>query len=236
MGQDSTTHDLNGDGQVSLGDALELVDLIPGALLGDLNFDGVVNAADLTALNGGWGTAAGRSGGDIDGDGLVTEVDLMLMAGDWQAPPATSHGVLLARPQDRIPTPFSCQSVPAWDVRWGAGAGITYQLETSSNLVSWISLGSPVTGAGNTVRGLIEMPKLDQQGFLRLKGAHARQSGFASLPRFSADRLTWGAQAGGIFTIENWAPQDAVPPMVCGCPSLRFKSRRMETKIWWCPQ
>lgn len=210
MGQSSTTYDLNGDGQVSLGDALELVGLIPGALLGDLNFDGVVNAADLAALNGGWGTAAGRSGGDIDGDGLVTEVDLLLLAGDWQSPPATSHGVLLARPQDRIATPFSRQSVPVWDVSWTASAGVSYQLETSSNLVSWSSLGSPLAGAGNPVRRLVEMPVIGKQGFVRLKGADARQAGFAGSPQFNADRLTWAAQAGEIFAIENWAPQDAV--------------------------
>lgn len=47
---------------------------------GDLNFDGVVNAADLTILLNGWG-----SGGvsDIDGSGTTNAADLSILLSNW---------------------------------------------------------------------------------------------------------------------------------------------------------
>jgi len=46
---------------------------------GDLNFDGVVNAADLTILLNGWGS----SGADINGDGTTNAADLAVLLGNW---------------------------------------------------------------------------------------------------------------------------------------------------------
>lgn len=48
---------------------------------GDLNFDGTVNAADLTILLNGWGT--GASGGDINGDGNTDAADLAILLSNW---------------------------------------------------------------------------------------------------------------------------------------------------------
>lgn len=47
---------------------------------GDLNFDGVVNAADLTILLNGWG---GAGASDINGDGTTNAADLAVLLGNW---------------------------------------------------------------------------------------------------------------------------------------------------------
>ena len=47
----------------------------------DLNADGAVNASDLAALLGAWGTADPAA--DINGDGIVTASDLAAMLGAW---------------------------------------------------------------------------------------------------------------------------------------------------------
>ena len=47
---------------------------------GDLNGDGTVNAADLSALLGNWG---GSGTGDIDGDGSVGAADLSALLAAW---------------------------------------------------------------------------------------------------------------------------------------------------------
>jgi hypothetical protein len=47
---------------------------------GDLNFDGVVNAADLGILLNGWGSS-GLS--DINGDGTTNAADLAVMLSNW---------------------------------------------------------------------------------------------------------------------------------------------------------
>ncbi len=48
----------------------------------DLTGDGVVDAADLALLLGGWGPAAGGPA-DLDGDGAVGAADLALLLGAW---------------------------------------------------------------------------------------------------------------------------------------------------------
>lgn len=50
-------------------------------LLGDLNGDGAVNAADLALLLGAWGSAGGAA--DLDGDGSVGAGDLAILLGAW---------------------------------------------------------------------------------------------------------------------------------------------------------
>ncbi len=50
-------------------------------LIGDLNGDGVVGAADLAILLGAWDTAGPV--GDINGDGIVNSVDFALLLGSW---------------------------------------------------------------------------------------------------------------------------------------------------------
>ncbi|MFN9953355.1 MAG: GC-type dockerin domain-anchored protein, partial [bacterium] len=46
----------------------------------DLDGDGFVSAADLSALLGNWGNSGT---GDIDGDGFVNAADLSALLGAW---------------------------------------------------------------------------------------------------------------------------------------------------------
>ena len=48
---------------------------------GDLNADGIVNAADLGIVIGTWGTPGGQ--GDVNGDGIVNAADLGIVIGVW---------------------------------------------------------------------------------------------------------------------------------------------------------
>ena len=50
---------------------------------GDLNFDNIVNAADLSVMLGAWGTNDPTA--DIDSDGTVNAADLSLLLGAWGA-------------------------------------------------------------------------------------------------------------------------------------------------------
>ncbi len=50
------------------------------AILGDINNDGVVNAADLTTLLSNWGSAGL---GDLDGNGNVNAADLTILLSNW---------------------------------------------------------------------------------------------------------------------------------------------------------
>lgn len=54
----------------------------PAGVTGDLNGDGVVNAADLSALLSQWG---GSGSADLNGDGIVDAADLALLLAAWTA-------------------------------------------------------------------------------------------------------------------------------------------------------
>jgi CHRD domain len=56
------------------------LELPPPGVFGDLNGDGVVDAADLAILLGAWGTGGP---GDLDGNGTVDAADLALLLGAW---------------------------------------------------------------------------------------------------------------------------------------------------------
>lgn len=73
--------DMNGDLKINGDDVYELVCVILGAELNDVNLDGSGNSADRSIIEGNIDVAAdGRSWseGDIDGDGYVTEYDLLM--------------------------------------------------------------------------------------------------------------------------------------------------------------
>jgi hypothetical protein len=55
--------------------------MTPGAVLGDLNGDGMVDGADLTELLGAWGSNDPMA--DLDGNGLVDGGDLTILLGAW---------------------------------------------------------------------------------------------------------------------------------------------------------
>ena len=54
----------------------------PSVVVGDLNNDGVVDAADLTILLNQWGTAGTA---DLNNDGVVDAADLAILLGNWSA-------------------------------------------------------------------------------------------------------------------------------------------------------
>jgi choice-of-anchor B domain-containing protein len=53
----------------------------PAPLIGDLDGNGAVNAGDLAALLGAWGSAGGPA--DLDGDGIVAASDLTTLVANW---------------------------------------------------------------------------------------------------------------------------------------------------------
>ncbi len=55
-------------------------------MLGDFNFDGIVNAQDLSVFGGHWQQtiAGGASVGDFNNDGIVNALDLSIFGGNWQ--------------------------------------------------------------------------------------------------------------------------------------------------------
>ena len=55
------------------------------ACAGDINGDGVTNAADFTVLAGNFGGGPGltRAHGDLNGDGFVNAADFTILAGDF---------------------------------------------------------------------------------------------------------------------------------------------------------
>ncbi|MCP4833725.1 MAG: hypothetical protein GY895_03080 [Phycisphaera sp.] len=70
---------LTGDPADGFGALLGLGKSVP--CVGDINLDGIVNAADLGLLIGAWGNKGGAA--DLNGDGLVTAADLGLLIGGW---------------------------------------------------------------------------------------------------------------------------------------------------------
>ncbi len=72
--------DLNGDLIVDQRDLCKLVKTILGTSIGDVNLDGVVDAADVSIATANLGTAGGWARGDADGDGQITEADVQIIA------------------------------------------------------------------------------------------------------------------------------------------------------------
>jgi hypothetical protein len=64
---------------LNVGDGLFVISL-PSACVGDLDANGVVDAADLATLLGGWGNAGAT---DLDGSGITGAEDLALLLGAW---------------------------------------------------------------------------------------------------------------------------------------------------------
>jgi hypothetical protein len=60
---------------------LTLTQLGPNCCVGDLNSDGLVNAADLTTLLSAWGGS--NPVADLNGDGLVNALDIAALLGNW---------------------------------------------------------------------------------------------------------------------------------------------------------
>ena len=91
LGVSDSALDLDSSGVVDLGDRdawLSLAgesNISAGYLLGDLDFDGSVDATDLNRLGRNWTRtgALGYAGGDLDGDSLVGSTDLNALAQNW---------------------------------------------------------------------------------------------------------------------------------------------------------
>ncbi|MFO0830862.1 MAG: hypothetical protein U0637_03355 [Phycisphaerales bacterium] len=74
--------DVTGDRVIDCNDVTEVVTVILGTSINDLNLDGVVNAADAAIATGNLGTVnAVWSQGDVNCDGLVTQSDVDLITG-----------------------------------------------------------------------------------------------------------------------------------------------------------
>ncbi len=73
--------DLNGDMKVDIEDVRIIVEDILGTHFGDINLDGVVNAADIAIITAHLGQQGGWAQGDVDGDGWVTQCDLDIANG-----------------------------------------------------------------------------------------------------------------------------------------------------------
>ena len=74
--------DMNGDLVIDQADVVELVQTILGTSMGDVNLDGVKNAADASIITLNMGlTNASWQQGDLDGDGVVTASDMAVYQG-----------------------------------------------------------------------------------------------------------------------------------------------------------
>ncbi len=81
--------DMNGDMVIDIHDVEEIVQTILGTTMGDVNLDGVQNAADESIINANMGmTNAAWHNGDLDGDGVVTGIDLAIFQGGVRCGPA----------------------------------------------------------------------------------------------------------------------------------------------------
>ena len=112
-GDHNPRSDINNDGQVDLLDRDEwLVEAGTsiGAtpfLIGDTNFDGQVNAADLMALGINWqAQASGWENADFNADGIVDAKDLNEMGKNWQADLMRLPGETVNVP-NAVPEPMS---------------------------------------------------------------------------------------------------------------------------------
>ncbi len=68
--------DMNGDLVVDWNDVKELVQVILGTQIGDVDLSGSVSVADRAIAQGNLGNAGGWSMGDVTGDGQVTQADV----------------------------------------------------------------------------------------------------------------------------------------------------------------
>jgi len=75
--------DINGDLVIDQADVCFLVQTILGTNFGDVNLDGVVNAADRTIAVANQGLAGGWAQGDMDGTGTVDARDLAIIDGTF---------------------------------------------------------------------------------------------------------------------------------------------------------
>lgn len=73
--------DMNGDLVVNNLDVIEIVEVILGTSFGDVNLDGVVDAADLAIAQANLGQAGGWAQGDMNGDGVVDALDIAIITG-----------------------------------------------------------------------------------------------------------------------------------------------------------
>jgi hypothetical protein len=73
--------DMNGDLIVDLNDVCFIVNTVLGTSFGDVNLDGVVDAADIAIINANLGQPGGWAQGDMNGDGVVDALDLAIAQG-----------------------------------------------------------------------------------------------------------------------------------------------------------
>lgn len=71
--------DMTGDLVVDYDDVLELVEVILGTEIGDVNLDGVVDQADLDIAEANLGQPGGWADGDVNGDGVVDAADIAII-------------------------------------------------------------------------------------------------------------------------------------------------------------
>jgi hypothetical protein len=72
------------NGKASAGESYVVFGRVPLPCFGDVNCDGITNAADFTILAGNFGSAVTPgTGGDLNGDGEVNAADFVILAGDF---------------------------------------------------------------------------------------------------------------------------------------------------------
>ncbi|MEM8781952.1 MAG: PEP-CTERM sorting domain-containing protein [Planctomycetota bacterium] len=75
--------DIDSDGVYTRADVLSLLD-VAGVLLGDVDFSGNIEQADLNAVLNNWGSFTSKySEGDYDGSGQVEQGDLNIVLNNW---------------------------------------------------------------------------------------------------------------------------------------------------------
>ncbi|MEO1716904.1 MAG: dockerin type I repeat-containing protein [Planctomycetota bacterium] len=81
--------DVNGDLLINQDDICAALAFL-GTSSGDVNLDGVVNAADESIASGNLGSAGGWADGDVNGDGTVTQADVNIITGAAPDPCSTA--------------------------------------------------------------------------------------------------------------------------------------------------